>query len=196
MRLSFNKIFGFLRLWIFFCLFIFVFWAHLLSPGHAQEVPEDKKDEAAEEEAAPSIEDSGFINYGLLSISIGYEITTDKKHIIFKIINNTGQTIDSVFGWVYKVQKGENENTAKVFLINKPNTSGILVSKHPHKPAEMGTWRFTLKRKNSPENATYLLRVNDRSIFYVPFVYPEPPPRTVEEVPEEGEGEAKEPEQS
>lgn len=147
-------------------------------PAYAQEATEAEKKESTEEE-------QGFINYGLLSISIGHKLTKDGKHIIYKINNNTGQSIDSIFGWIYKIRRSADENVPKVVLVNNPNISGILISKLPHKPFTLGTWRFTLRRKSPPENVDYVLRVNDRSIFYVPFEFQEP---LTTSLPEEEEG--------
>ena len=134
---------------------------------------DDKKTETTEEEQVepvePPIEAQGFINYRLLDISVGYSIAKDGKHIIYKIKNKAGKSVDRIFGQIYQIEKDEMGNVIKNILANNPNASGILISKYPHRPSALGTWRFTLKQKHSIQNVQYMLNVNDRSIFYAPF---------------------------
>ena len=136
--------------------------------GYSEE--KDKKEETTEDiQVEPTIEDQGFIDYGSLSISIGYKLARNKKQIIYKISNNTNKSIDRLFGQIYKIERDETGRVTKNVLVNNPNTSGILISKYPHKSSTLGTWRFTLKEKSPHQNAEYFLRVSNRSIYYVPF---------------------------
>lgn len=155
---------------IIFCLLLLI---SMPVTAFTQEPTNDKKTETTEEgqvePVEPTIEAQGFINYGLLNISVGYRIAKGGKHIIYKIKNNTGKSIDKIFGQVYQIKKDEKGNVIKNILANNPNASAILISKYPHKPSALGTWRFTLKQKSSTQNVQYMLSVNDRSIFYAPF---------------------------
>lgn len=153
-----------------------------------KEVHEDKKDstdakEKEEEKEAPPppppIEEQGFYDYGFLAVSIGYRLTNDNDRIIYKIMNNTGRSIDSVYGWVYRIEKDENSEFGRKVLVNNPNSSGMLISKSPQKPSTLGTWAFALKKKSSSQNAQYMLNVNQRSVFYAPFEFPESRPKAI-----------------
>ena len=136
--------------------------------GYSEE--KDKKEETTEDiQVEPTIEDQGFIDYGSLSISIGYKLARNKKQIIYKISNNTNKSIDRLFGQIYKIERDETGRVTKNVLANNPNTSGTLISKYPHKSSTLGTWRFTLKEKLPQQNAKYFLRVSNRSIYYVPL---------------------------
>tara|TARA_B100000315_G_scaffold43399_1_gene38304 strand:+ start:10840 stop:11373 length:534 start_codon:yes stop_codon:yes gene_type:complete len=153
-----------------FCLFLFI---SMPLTAFTQEPTNDKKIKTIEEEQVepvePPIESQGFINYGLLDISVGYRIAKDGKHIIYKIKNNTRKSIDKIFGHLYQIKKDKVGNVIKNILANNPNASAILISKYPHKPSALGTWRFTLKQKSSTQNIQYMLSVNDQSIFYAPL---------------------------
>ncbi len=171
---------------IIFCLLLLIV---MPVSAYAREPANNEKTKTTEEEQVETVESpieaQGFINYGFLDISIGYRITKDEKHLVYKIKNNTGKSIDTIFGQIYQIEKDEMGRVVKNILANNPNASGILISKYPHKPSALGTWRFTLEQKSSTQNVQYLLRVNNRSIFYAPFEIRES--RVIKAVKEEKE---------
>lgn len=151
---------------IIFCLFLLI---SVPVTAYAQEPTNDKKAGTTKEEQGSE----GFINYGFVEISSAYALTEDEKHITFQIKNNTAKSIDLIFGWIYRIEKGEDGGITNVVLINNPHVSGILVSKYQHKPYEIESWRFTLNKKSSEQN-TYMLKVKNRSIFYATVKIREP----------------------
>ncbi|MDP6625645.1 MAG: hypothetical protein QGG87_04230, partial [Nitrospinota bacterium] len=73
---------------------VFTLFLLISMPLYAYSEEESKKEESLEEEQVePAIEDQGFIDYGPLSISIGYKLARNKKQIIYKISNNTNKSI-------------------------------------------------------------------------------------------------------
>lgn len=177
-------------------LFLLILIIGLPLSVFALEPPPDKQKKSIEEtketEVEPAIEDQGFIYYGPLSISLGYKVSRDKRHIIYKIMNNTGQSIDRVFGRIYQVERDDMGRVTRSFLANNPNAGGILISKRPHKPSTSGTWRFSLENKTISQNTQYLLKVNNRSIFFTPFeikeakiIRPQPPGEAEETPPDQ-----------
>lgn len=150
---------------------------------------EEEKSKPAEEGAEPAGEEEDFTNYGLISISNKFELSKDRRHIAFNILNNTGRSISNLFGWVYEFDEDESGKKNKFILRNYPHKGSVCISSRFHKPGKRGKWRFVLKRA-VPDDAehNFLLMVNLNSIFFAK-VEPIEPKEIVslEEGAEEGE---------
>jgi hypothetical protein len=151
------------------CLF---FWHIIGVSANAQEAKLENTQEAGKEDAGS---EEKFTNSGLIYISNKFELSKDRKHISFKIINNAGRSIANLFGWVYKYEQDGTGKKINFALANYPHKSGVYVLGRSHKPGEKGMWRFILK-ETVPAEATpkFLLLVNMNSIFFAKVEVLEP----------------------
>ncbi len=106
-----------------------------------------------------------LINLGYISYFPDFELTKDRKHIIFKIRNNTNLTISNIYGWIYQYKEGEPRSS---LLVNNPNQGGILIEGGPHQGGKTVSWKFKLLplRKPATPKDRYSLRTSNKSIFY------------------------------
>lgn len=151
------------------CLF---FWHIIGLPGHAQEAKPEKNKDAEKEDVET---EEKFTNFGLISISNKFELSKDRKHVSFKIINNAGRSIANLFGWVYKYEEEATGKKINFVLANYPHKGGAYVLGGFHRPGKMGKWRFILK-ETVPLEVTpkFLLLVNMNSIFFAKIEVLEP----------------------
>ncbi len=106
-----------------------------------------------------------LIHLGFISYSPNFKLTKDRKHIIFKIKNNTSRTISNIYGWVYQYQEGDPNSST---LVNNPNQGGLLIEGGPHNSGKIVSWKFKLLplRKPATPKDRYALKTSNKSIFY------------------------------
>jgi len=138
-------------------IFIACLMLALLLGSWSLAVPQQNSEEETEE----------FVNLGPISFSKNYELPPERNFIIFKIRNNTSNTISNIFGWVYHYL--EKENKFKNFhLINNPHRGGIIVKGKPHLSQGFARWRFPISSPSSPPTPDdrYSLRIHSKGIFF------------------------------
>ena len=120
-------------------------------------VSQQNNDEEAEE----------FVNLGPISFSKNYELPPERNFIIFKIQNNTSNTISNIFGWVYHFLKKENK-IENFHLVNNPHRGGIIIEGKPHLSQGFARWRFPISTPFSPPTPDdrYTLRIHSKGIFF------------------------------
>ncbi|MBI5184330.1 MAG: hypothetical protein HZA01_01210 [Nitrospinae bacterium] len=170
-----------------------IFWGIMGQPGLAQEEKAENA-KAAEDAKGPKKEEAGekeeFTNSGLISISNKSELSKDRQHISFNIINNAGRSIANLFGWVYKYEEDEAGRKINFVLANYPHKGGVYTSGGFHKPGGKGKWRFILKEAVPNEQTLkFLLLVNMNSIFFAKVETLEP---AITPPAEDGGGKGKE----
>ncbi len=175
-----------------FCLPFIAFliaWLVMASPLLAKE---GEKEEPVAEEGE---KDGKFTNYGLISISDKHVLLPDRKHVAFKIINNTGRSISNIFGWVYQYEEDDTGKKINFVLVNYPHKSAMCGAGRFHKPGKKVKWIFLLQNR-VPEDLQpkYLVLVNMKSIFFARVEMPEPAPskpsEEEEQTPEQEEKES------
>lgn len=146
-----------------------IFWGIMGQPGLAQE--EKAESAKAEDSKDPKNEETGekeeFTSFGFISISNKSELSKDRQHISFNVINNAGRSIANLFGWVYKYEEDETGRKINFVLANYPHKGGVYVLGGFHKPGGKGKWRFILKEAaQNEQNLKFVLLVNMNSIFF------------------------------
>ena len=116
-----------------------------------------------------------MVNLGPISYSTKFELPPKRNYIIFKIRNNTPQTISNIFGWVYHYQENENK-VENLRLVNNPHRGGIIVEGKPHLSQEYARWRFPISPPPTPPNPEdrYILRTHAKGIFFSNHSEPHP----------------------
>lgn len=136
-------------------------------PAKAQTSEAQNKKEGKQEEKGDEEVQESFANYGIISVSNRHELSKDRQHVSFNIINNSGRSITNLFGWVYRYEEGEAGKKTNYVLVNFPHKGGVGENIMSHKPGRKAKWRFLLKRAvPQEENPPFLLLVNMNSIFF------------------------------
>ena len=115
-----------------------------------------------------------FVLQGAVAFDPDYQLTENRRFIVFQIRNDGFRSISHLFGWVYRFREGPDGPT-DFRLMNNPHQSAVLVEGGPHRVGSVAPWRFMLQNTDPAESGEkFTLRVSPRSVFYLEFEPPFP----------------------